>query len=608
MDKSLFEIEANRLMKVLPNKISGSFFRLKRIFIIIALVGFSLELFAQDLSAYQQRRKEIYMKYYVILYYGYEKQLSLEEQISLGLLFSNSDPDQALSLVALDAMMRMPASQFSELSENFDRELKQAESLMTAAERKEKEIQETRKVLEKTSVGYLKLMVADSVNNWITKGDFEKSDEYNNRIEKEMETLFYRYCRNAFPSYSFEYMPLKYDADREEYTLMAKYRLIFPNKTIEEETNILIPMSVPDAKSLDVFKIRETDIVWGCDNDKIQPQSLNIIINGSQVPITTKAKDLILETSQLPIRKESVGSIKYNYSHRESIWLQNRDSIKKIVDIYNDKLRHDADSLNQLIGASKYAYNVSRYQIEIEQIPLKRYDNVEQEIMSEYKKCLSKMVTEKDELLYEMKKDFRNNSSPDEFGRIYLEENAWKRDQLMAEYMECRCRYSSFTYYVLAYDEGKASPSDCRCREIYWDEYNHLFSNRKEYDSIYNLSDDEWKTELAFRIEGEEKFLRYQSLLQHYYAFCISENAIVLNDQIEELKIELNKCLKELKGHIFYDKAINMLFEKNMSLSEEYEKQSKYYESKEDFVEDYLTTDYKKKLRERKKAYSKAKH
>ncbi len=577
---------------------------LKKLFVLLFVsIAFSLNLSAQEATAYQKRCNEIYTKYYLIFTYGYEKSLTLEEELTLGMAFGMLSPEGAVAIAALNASQQWPMSKIEKLTTNMKSELKKAESLMTAEERKEKARQDAREKLAETSVGRLKLLIADSLDMWATKEEFEKTDEWKSRMEQESKTRFLRYCKKLFPSYSFTVSPLKYDADKEEYLFNIKYELDFYNKTIKEELNTTIPVNVSDAKGLNDKKINATDVVWGVVNDKIYPKAFNIIINDNKYPVTTQAKDLTIDARQLPIQNEYIGPASYNYTQMAIKRIQNQAIIQQAIIGYNTKLQLDADSLNHLITTYAYAYQPHKYQIAVETIPLKEYDDVEKEIMIEYENSLSNMAAKKDEALQKMKEDFRRYDS-DKYVKVYLAENSLNADYINAAYVECRCNYS-FTKFVIAYEDGNGNIPNCNCRESFWSRYKDVFASREEFDQAYNLSNGEWESELRSHLNRKSKF---DDISYYIDAVRMSNLQSAANSSNSYIK-KVYQYLQETKGdNLYYPKAIDKLFRSNTAMHDEYEKQSKYYESRKDFVEDYLSAKYKNNLKERKKTYKKANH
>lgn len=567
------------------------------------LFGMEFNLQAQNQTAYQKRCNEIYVKYYKIFTYGYEKSITLEEQIGIGLIGANV----ACGAAALDALQRWPLSKVEQISSKMDAELKKAEALMTEVERKEKVRNAERDRIAATSVGRLSLLVEDSINNWSQKGEFEKTEDWKTRLESKSETCFSIYCRELFPDCSFDISPLKYDADNEMYLFKVIYRLKFPDKTVSEEMNVSVPMKVADARNLD-NKITVTDVVWGSTNNSIQPKAFKLKVNNNLFSVTTQVDDLVIDANQLSIKNDYVKTVIYNYTQKGLNRIQNRDVIRNCAIGYNRRLKNDADSLNRIINSYLYAYQASRNEISADTIPIKEYDNVEMEIKSEYLKLYGGMVSRKDNVLQNMKKDLRRYNS-DKYVETYLVEDPTRREQINVTYLECWCDYKSFRNFVLAYEEGKISKSDCNCRENYWREYKSLFDNREEFDKTYNLGEDKMLKELKLRQEMEEKLIQYKMILGIEIQNGFTLNAVGKQDMQNAANNRnpyiqtVYKYLQIFKDCSVYHRAIEALFEMNDKMSKEYEKQSKYYDSREVFVDEYMNDGYKTKLKERKKAY-----
>ena len=120
--------------------------------LVVALATFAISLYAE--TAYQKKTYQIYEKYYTLFKDGYSHGLNMTESMMFSM-----DPEAMTALAAMSALEWFPMNKLNYYIEQMERELAQAESLMTADERKEKAKQDAIKARQKTSVGYLEMAI-----------------------------------------------------------------------------------------------------------------------------------------------------------------------------------------------------------------------------------------------------------------------------------------------------------------------------------------------------------------------------------------------------------------------------------------------------------------
>lgn len=115
--------------------------------LLVVLATLALSLSAE--TAYQKKAYQIYEKYYTLFKDGYSHGLNMTESMMFSM-----DPEAMTAMAAMSALEWFPMNKLNYFIEQMERELEQAESLMTPEERKKKAEQDAIKARQKTSVGY----------------------------------------------------------------------------------------------------------------------------------------------------------------------------------------------------------------------------------------------------------------------------------------------------------------------------------------------------------------------------------------------------------------------------------------------------------------------
>lgn len=622
-------------------KIKNILFSIALLFCVILPTGTNAQ------TAYQNKCKEIYIKYYSIFTYGRVQNLSTEEKLTISMT-----GDYGITLLFYNAMMeavyKNPQSA-EKILKKMEVELKQAESLMTPEER-------YRHTMSKSSYGVLKMTIRDKINVWATKGEFETTDQYNARLEHHLSEEFRKSCENTIPNPTYIIHPLKYNADNGTYSFEITYTIKFEgdgnqlslgltgqSKDIEFSSKVsaYIPIDIKIAQ-----KIKNNDIdaevvscIWGRKNDTIYPQRLTLAIGDNQYTIETGVSDLIILGEEIGVEKVSLNGLSYNYTQAESTRILRQTVFPQLIIKYNDRLSTERDSANNLIKQSPYYLRLrKREAFLIKDIAMNELDySSESEIENEYKKNHLFIQNELQKALSGMRIELRKDK--DQYIDVLRKQNPYVVDSLETEYPEYRCHYPTFADFIIAFEDKLINPMDGDCRSQAKLKYIHLFETENEFNVAYNKGDSyligQVKKRQAqkeylqyFENEGEfnmaydrgttsfndlvnkrrEYALRLVTFEEYLYTPYKSDKLIgqqklkgAAQSSTQNIK-QVADLFSVFKDDTFsYNKAALILLKVNEKMNNEFVENGMYFSSTSEFVESYLSEEYKSILKQKKK-------
>lgn len=258
---------------------------------------------------------------------------------------------------------------------------------------------------------------------WATKGEFEKSTDYDNRIANEAKQMFSKICfdeiynkigvyettyqpRNSYSNYEY---PIKidlgeYDADQEQFNAtLTAYR----NYSNNDIANIIIKVPMNEAKSFketfshNSYRLLANTNDWCFDNNNFLPKKITIkMIKGentdkSYVAITqvNNPQNIIIKSENLKIENLSTS---FNYNQEAPIILEKirkkqleeeeQNRIKKEKEIELKKKQENDKLFKEKIDRIESADNVARkglYDNNGKLLPFQQKDFDEFEIYNE---------------------------------------------------------------------------------------------------------------------------------------------------------------------------------------------------------------------------------
>lgn len=184
---------------------------------------------------------------------------------------------------------------------------------------------------------------------------------------------------------------------------------------------------------------------------------------------------------------------------------------------------------------------------------------------------------------------------PQRFTEIYFTQNPSKKQEADKSYIECRCKYKERLAFDMAFIHDTLT--DCDCREKEYQIVSEFFHSREDFDQMYSQEEltykirlNKLKSMMADKKAIEETLFNSKQL--NFKKSMLTSN--------EELKSVVNR-INEHKGKYYYADVIDVVFKHNDKLTKEWEKNGKYFKSKAEMFEYWISEEYDKVLKARKK-------
>jgi len=160
---------------------------------------------------------------------------------------------------------------------------------------------------------------------------------------------------------------------------------------------------------------------------------------------------------------------------------------------------------------------------------------------------------------------------------------------------------------------------NCNCRENEYRKNGKLFESKNEFDSFYDKGDDIYFAEYEKRtvlnylninnqyLESmdfqKEKKESAGSIIGRGLLEIATNSNISAKDYTTENEIRKNilSIITNCQNKIYYNQVIDIVIETNKKLNKEWGKNGQNFENKAEFYNAYLSEDYKKILKEKKK-------
>ena len=224
---------------------------MKKIFIICVLVlSTCATLFA---TPYTQKVEEICIKYYCYAKYGYNRGLSSEDALVIAMFGAEA----AAKLQLANYIMKHNASVGVEWTENMERELKNARSLMNDEDRYNEYLA--------SQQGRLTSLIKSKFKEKYTKDQFETLDQYRNRVQENAKISFDSICEvvmaDLISSASFAIKPLSYNAETGKYNVNFIEKYVIHTKVFTNEHMTSFSMKSEEARNFKEITITPEDVV-----------------------------------------------------------------------------------------------------------------------------------------------------------------------------------------------------------------------------------------------------------------------------------------------------------------------------------------------------------
>lgn len=602
-------------------------------FLVVVLSTLAFSLSAE--TAYQKKTYQIYEKYFTLFKDGYSHGLTTGEAIVFSM-----NPEAMTAGAAAEAMSWCPVNKLESYIKQMEKELAQAESLMTSEERKKKAEQDALNARLKNSKGCLKMTIQTKLKQWATKGEFEKTEDYRKRLQEEGNAQFRAVCTESFPHATFNVKPLKYDADKELYDFQIKYTLLFTNKSYTHEISAAIPIGVDEARILsqNTPKITIIDCVWGEYEHNVTPKSYKIAINEHIYNAKTKAIDLVIKGLEIMPDLIDLKSVSYNYTvqQTEAVAQQlierqkleaRKDTMLQEIEILNQKAKSQEMEINKQITNSPY-YNIlpesqkERFLVsfKIEQFTKMDDAQIIEGYYNHMRSYNDNFFGKRDKDPIKVVKEYLMQKQSDKYMQIYFEEYPDSAQYLRKEWLEYKCNYpyQNLDGFVIAYQQNKLNPSLRNCREKFWEEYGKYYENK----DVFNVDFEEGEQTLIEHARLCEKMTDKIEDIKRYLNASVANPADNIpiaglftsntkkvssmnfqgaNDsKTDKIRI-IAKLFDELsESPAYQEKAASVIINESEKTQKEYEKNGKLFTSKAEFLTAYFGSNYKTILKSKK--------
>ena len=207
-----------------------------------------------------------------------------------------------------------------------------------------------------------------------------------------------------------------------------------------------------------------------------------------------------------------------------------------------------------------------------------------------------------------MESNLRKNNLP-KYLELYLASHSELKPSSDSIRIEYRCEDApKQDSLVLLFIEHNVLPLSCRERQ--YQQYKNLFTDKAEFDEIYNHeSAGSFLAEINYRLEVRpwlDKFIDLvktnpDAKLQGMKAAKEGSIPYRLNAYMRMFQQNYSTQAERQHLNFFENQALNTLFEYNEKIKEEYAKNGHYFSNREDFFKAYIEPDYKNRLKEIKK-------
>ncbi len=184
---------------------------------------------------------------------------------------------------------------------------------------------------------------------------------------------------------------------------------------------------------------------------------------------------------------------------------------------------------------------------------------------------------------------------PQRFTEIYFTQNPSKKQEADKSYIECRCKYKERLVFDMAFIHNTLT--DCDCREKEYQIVSEFFHSREDFDQMFNQEESAYNMELnnLKSMMADKKAI--EEILFNSKQLNFKKSMLTSN---EDLKSVVNR-INEHKGKYYYADVIDAVFKLNDKLAKEWEKNGTYFKSKAEMFEYWISEEYDKVLKARKK-------
>jgi len=594
---------------------------MKKIIVTTLAIVFSLSVFAQNTpTPYQKRQLELSKKYFQI-FYGYR--MSMADEVFYEQLAEGKDAQEfLLAMGILGYAMNHSEAQVKKVLTQMKNEYAQAEKLKNATDfrlekeakakaeqaKKERELRATQEAYAKTDVGSIQKNIKSEFEKWNQKGEFEKEIDYTERLKNQSRTAFDSICLekietkiNGFYSYYGTKELSKYNSEKEFFTVSFKIN------DLEWQSDINIPISQAEKfkNNFSDLRFKIGDYDWCFVENSLCPTLVTLtnrdndtkyqfpVLLQNQSEITQSFNNLeianqylngyVFKFSNAKVKKEKIAKEKQRLDSLELATINNR-----LDSIFND--------YNRQLIQNKYNVNKVKLNDDFEAICNfcnhyyaywrdKKYPNAG-EIEGIHQMCVHEFgylgSYKFKSSYYQTIKSIDENDSEEQIRSLKI-----KFDKLQ-KCFECEYWYNYYT------NEGLFSENKTEFNNFYTQEKD-IYQAEVEKRTILKYFSDNAKFIETMDFQKEAKETIGSAFMSDYTGTYTNYSKINADRK------EILGAIRESQNKPYYPQILDFVIKTNKDLNKEWTKNGQYFEDKAAFYNAYISEDYKKILKEKKK-------
>ena len=340
---------------------------------------------------------------------------------------------------------------------------------------------------------------------------------------------------------------------------------------------------------------RKNDSIFNAANNKLQNEIADYHSLLKRTPYNYKENSLSLSIPKFLIGENQrltdtlkilIDSVNILMSQLEERYKKDSLEFRQMSQSLQDKI----DEAN--VQFLQYPYNVQKRTLK-DSLSISLFGKTEELAKELHAKvdALPKMQEQAEKEVYEK----LIAEDPQRFTEIYFTQNPSKKQEADKLYIECRCKYKERLAFDMAFIHDTLT--DCDCREKEYQIVSEFFHSREDFDQMYSQEEltykirlNKLKSMMADKKAIEETLFNSKQL--NFKKSMLTSN--------EELKSVVNR-INEHKGKYYYADVIDVVFKHNDKLTKEWEKNGRYFKSKAEMFEYWISEEYDKVLKARKK-------
>ncbi len=569
--------------------------------------------FAQNIkpTPYQKKVLQITKKYVKILY-GHN--MSMTEGVFFEQLSKGEDSKEFLLYIGLvKYSLTHSTEQVKSIVNRIDKEFKLAESLKNETDfrlEREAKARAEQEAYEKSDMGRITKGIKTAFAEWNERGEFEKEDDYNYRLQNYSISVFDSICidnitriKNKLDCYNWKSTLLRYDINKEF------FKVVFEINGLVGESGINIPFDKAkkfkeswNNLSFNIKKYNSYD--WVVVDNKLFPTIVtlenysyyyNFPISIQNIEnITFAFNDLKILNPFLINYVFKLSEFKTKIQHLDSLHIAKcNQKLDFILKNYNQKLLSYSENKNKEtindVYKIKYYLGKSYNREDRLRIINNRFEKYKKEMSISFEKLNIKFTYPY--LLDSIFNNYNNQLLKNPYNLEKETITITRFNDMMLNLKQCPTTDDILTRFTECKRELKDDFDDLTYK------FDAKYKNKYSDDNyIFGYKEEEFK---KFYIQGKKAYeleVEKRQILSY-----LSDNIFIAYKDVTELKQTVN----EVKGKPYYNQVLEIIIKQNVELNREWEENGKYFENQSLFFNAYTSAKYKKILRINKKAKKK---